>query len=79
MWPWTRVGLGLSSLAQPDVGLGLTLGTNANILTPLSSFTFFLKTGFLCVALAGCPRTHSVDLADFELTEILLLLPPGWD
>ena len=32
-------------------------------------FLFFLvfETGFLCVALAGCPGTHSVDQAGLEL------------
>jgi hypothetical protein len=39
----------------------------------------FVKTGFLYVTL-DCPRTHSVDQAGLELTEICLPLPPEcWD
>lgn len=33
-------------------------------------------TGFLCVALAVCPITQSVEQAGLELTEILMPLPP---
>jgi len=29
------------------------------------------------VVIVGCPRTHSVDQADFKLTETHLLLPPS--
>jgi hypothetical protein len=31
---------------------------------------FVFKTGFLCVALAGCPGTYSVDQADLELRDL---------
>jgi hypothetical protein len=30
-------------------------------------FGLFFETGFLCVALAGCPGTHSVDQAGLKL------------
>jgi hypothetical protein len=35
-------------------------------------FVFVFETGFLCIF--GCPRTHTVDQASLELTEICLLL-----
>ena len=37
-------------------------------------FCLFFKTGFLCSP--GSPRTHSVDQAGLELTELHLPLPP---
>ena len=37
-------------------------------------FLFFLRWGFLYSP--GCPGTHYVDQAGFQLTEMLLPLPP---
>jgi hypothetical protein len=31
---------------------------------------WFFETGFLCVALAGCPGTHSVDQVGLELRNL---------
>jgi hypothetical protein len=56
--------------------LGIELRTSGRAVSAvlfcfvLFCFVLFFETGFLCVALPGCPGTHSVDQAGLEFRNL---------